>query len=944
MKKVILILALPGLILAAWWFHALSRGNLACRPETTSADNQRKAITRGAALMPFQVERQYDMLRDPATGQIPAGIRSRELAFASRLPLNDGPGGQTWIWRGPDNIGGRMLCVAVDIDDENHMLAGSASGGMWETRNAGQRWQKVTSPDAEQSATCIVQDRRPGKHHIWYYGTGELLSTTNRNVTTNVRTIGIGNGIFKSTDNGATWQPLPSTQGGSPGMLTDIFQGCWRIVTDPVNKVNDIVYAACYGAIMRSADGGNNWQVVLGDLQNRSFCTDIAITSDGVLYAALSGYGFGIEPPGKKGIWRSVNGTAWEEITPAGFPADNRLTKLAIAPSDENIMYVFTESQHPDLNPFNGYTNSLNTFWKMEWDSEAGKAAWENRTTGLPGAGDGSINTWPFSLVVYGGYCFTMGVKPDNEEVVFLGGMCFYRSENGFRDSIQTTYLGGYPYDMDSLHQLHPDQHGITFLPSNPSVMFLANDGGIYRTPDCMADSAHMSWDRLNDNLTTTQFYSVAIDHGGQGEDWILGGLQDNNWYYTVTNNPAAFWFDIDICYDGFDVAVAPNWEYCVISAYSGNIWTTRFDASMHTIDIFAQLPDTLLKYYDPVMGSNSLFPFYQNLAVDPNNYETFYLPTVTSIWRKDNMKAAAYDSSLRNAGWNHLSNVDVGNASVISALTVSNLPPNRLFYGTSLGKLYRMDNAHTGNPVPSDITGANFPANSFISCVDVNPADADKIMVTFSNYGVQSLFHSDDGGLSWAAVAGNLEDRPDGSGDGPSVRWTKILNYQGNKVIFAGTSVGLFSTTELRGDSTKWVRESADKIGSVMVDMIDARGTDGFVAVATHGNGVYSTHYKPASAIGEEPAHDRVMAGDPYPNPASSQVTLPVTFASPDPCSIRAISSDGRDLGILYSGVPGTGRHLLELPLAGMAEGIWYLEISSGNTVIVKKVLVTRE
>jgi hypothetical protein len=142
------------------------------------------------------------------------------------------------------------------VEDENHILAGSASGGMWESKNKGLLWHKTTSPDAEQSATCLVQDKRPGKRNIWYYGTGELLSTTDRNISTNARTIGIGNGIYKSTDNGATWQPLAATQGASAAYLDDIFQGVWRIVTDPVRTDKDIVYAACYGAIMRSENGG----------------------------------------------------------------------------------------------------------------------------------------------------------------------------------------------------------------------------------------------------------------------------------------------------------------------------------------------------------------------------------------------------------------------------------------------------------------------------------------------------------------------------------------------------------------------------------------------------------------------------------------------------------------------------------------------------------------
>jgi hypothetical protein len=907
-------------------------------PVKVSPAGMEKKKMPKSSLLAMQAGYQYIKLRDPQTGQIPIGIRAREFSFVSRMAVQTEGKSQLWDWRGPANIGGRMLCIAIDVDDENHLLSGSASGGMWESTDRGQKWHKTTAPDAEQSATCLVQDKRPGKHHIWYYGTGEMLSTTDRNISTNARTIGIGNGIYKSTNNGASWQPLAATQVASQVNLLEVFQGVWRIVTDPLRSDKDIVYAACYGAIMRSENGGATWEVVLGDLENKSFSTDLAITSDGVLYAALGSFCLSVQPPAKAGIWRSTDGLNWSKITPTGFPQDNRVTRLALAPSNENIMYVFTESQSPDLNPFNGYTNSVNTFWKMTWNTSTGSALWENRTHGIPGGGDGSMNSFPYSFVVYGGYTFTMGVKPDNEDVVFLGGMNLFRSVNGFADSLKTTFIGGYPFDMDSIHQLHPDQHGITFLPSNPAVMFVANDGGIYIINDCMTDSSQVTWERLNNKLTTTQFYSIAIDQGSIGDDWILGGLQDNNWYYTVTDDPSELWFNIDICYDGFATCVAPNWEYCAISAYSGNIWTTRFDNDMHTTDIFPQLPDTLLKYYDPVMGSNALFPFYQNFALDPNNYETFYLPTITSIWRKDNLKAAAYDTTMRNFGWSHLSNVNVGSASEISCIAISKVPANRLYYGTNLGKVFRLDGANAGNPVPVNIMGKNFPANGFVAYIDINPDNADHLMVTFSNYGVQSLFHSMDGGITWTAVGGNLEENADGSGDGPSIRCTKLLSFHGQKIIFAGTSCGLFSTTELKGDATVWIKEGATSIGNVIVDMIDTRPTDGFIAVGTHGNGVYSTYFNNTVGIDRVQAAYSLQVGNIFPNPVKNDAKLEVISEKTVKLRTTVYSGTGQLVKRLPDKFLQPGKQYLSLQFGELQPGVYCLTLEAGKKVVVKK------
>ena len=941
MKKVIVYPAVALLCLAATGIYFLCdqpvKKKIILNTATKGLDA--KKPPRGSMAL-YNAEYQFKKQHDPSLGRLPANIKSKELKFAKTLPKNDSQRGQEWEWRGPADMGGRMLCLAFDVDDENTILAGSASGGMWKTAERTQYWEKVTEPNVEQSATCIAQDTRPGKHHIWYYGTGELLSTTDRNISTNVRTIGIGNGIFKSIDNGDTWQALESTTGGSQGTLDEIFQGVWNIVTDPVTMDKDVVYAACYGAIMRSEDAGNSWELVLGDIANKSFATDITITSDGVLYAALSSYCWSVDRPEKAGVWRSEDGIHWVNITPDDFPSETRVMKLAIAPSNENVVYLFTESQSDVLQPFNGIFNTKNTFWKYSYDQTSDNGVWEERTQNIPGAGDGNFTTFPNSFLVYGGYTMDVTVKPDDENVVFLAGMMMFRSENGFSDTLQTFLMGGWPFDMDSIHQLHSDQHRIAFLPSDPNVMFVANDGGIYRTDNCMEYPSY--WHRQNYRLITAQFYSVCVDHASSDDNFILGGLQDNNWYFTATDNVAEFWLSIDICYDGFATAIANDLEYCVISAYSGNIWTSQFGEQMHTENIFFQLPDTLLKFYDPIMGSNSLFPFYQNFALDPINNETFYLPTKKSIWRKHDMKAASYDTSLRNTGWEHLSNVNVGEASQITIISASWDPPNTVFYGTDLGKVYRLDNAHTGNPVPVDITGDIFPENAYVACIDVDPDNTDNIMVVFSNYGVLSLFLSGDGGTTWSAQGGNLEEFPDGSGSGPSIRFVERLNYQGNTVFFAGTSVGLFSTTELKGDSTMWAQEGADYIGNIIVDMIDARQSDGFVAVATHGNGIYSTYYDPSYAVNEL-KNNPFLSLSIYPNPCNDVATIRYEISDPGKVAITIMDISGRLIKNLHSGYQASGIHNYSTELTDIAPGTYLIKIENRGQFRTKKLIINR-
>jgi hypothetical protein len=282
-----------------------------------------------------------------------------------------------------------------------------------------------------------------------------------------------------------------------------------------------------------------------------------------------------------------------------------------------------------------------------------------------------------------------------------------------------------------------------------------------------------------------------------------------------------------------------------------------------------------------------------------------------------------------------------VGTASEISFLDVSTVPPNRIYYGTSLGKLYRLDNANTGNPVPVEITGTDFPVNAFIAYIDIDPENADRVMVTFSNYGVQSLFHTSDGGATWIAVGGNLEEFPDGSGNGPSIRCTKKLSFQGKKIIFAGTSCGLFSTRELKGDSTVWIKEGAISIGNVIVDMIDARTTDGFIAVGTHGNGVYSTYFNPSAGTGEITGGTSLRIGNVFPDPVRDQMKVTVDAREPIRLKAALYSNDGRLVACLQEQAIHAGRQVVSYACGDIPAGVYLLSLECGKDRVVRKAVI---
>jgi hypothetical protein len=221
---------------------------------------------------------------------------------------------------------------------------------------------------------------------------------------------------------------------------------------------------------------------------------------------------------------------------------------------------------------------------------------------------------------------------------------------------------------------------------------------------------------------------------------------------------------------------------------------------------------------------------------------------------------------------------------------------------------------------------------------VDVD--NASHVMVSFSNYGVQSLFHTTDGGTTWTAVGGNLEQFPDGSGNGPSVRCTKKLFFQGEKIIFAGTSCGLFSTRELKGDSTVWVKEGAMSIGNVIVDDIDARQTDGFIAIGTHGNGVYSTWFNPSAGIDETHGNQSFTVGDIFPNPVQDFALVEIGSKLSGNLKISLYSNSGKLVQTYPDKTIYPGHQTLSLPFGDLTAGIYYLMLNDGKSVVAKKII----
>lgn len=867
-------------------------------------------------------------LADPATGEIPVDIHRLERGFAERLPVWErgsalaeaGAGlrkasSLAWQWRGPTNIGGRTRAVALDVTDPsaNTMLAGGISGGMWRTIDGGNTWELTTGSTQLHSVSTVAQDTRAGHTDTWYYGTGELRGNSAAASGAAYR----GDGIFKSTDGGLTWSPLPSTSTQTPQSFDQDFDYVWRIVVDPTNATEDEVYAATYGGIYRSLDGGTSWSFVLGSPSVRADYTDLIITSTGVLYATLSSDG------GQKGVFRSPDGVNWTDITPPGISTFGRIV-VAAAPSNEDIVYALVADQDESVNgtDYHGF----HRYTYLSGDGSGAGGTWVDRSANIQGLPDqNGPGNWDFQG--YGGYCQMIGIKPDDPDVVFVGGVHLVRSTDGFATGSNTDWVGGWTYTNH-----HADLHWMFFHPTDPNVAFTGSDGGVHRTSDAMAST--VSWDSWNNGYRTSQFYTVAIDENDPGNDIVIGGMQDNGTWWTNTTSGSVDWIE----------QLGGDGSFCVVADASGLTGTYYFSVQNGIIYRFTVSSlggwQTWTRV-DPATAGNYLFinPF----VADPADTRILYVATSNGVWRNDDATVIPlWQDTATSINWVHVTSQPA--STTIGALEVARDGSRSLFFGTRTGQVYELPSAHTASAGSSPVllNGGSAMPSGYVSSIATDPSDSDRMLVGISSYNVVNLWYTDDRGATWTAVEGNL-----GGTNSPSVRDVAMIQAPGAAELFlAATSTGLYSTFHLDGADTIWRRESDDLVGTVVVDMLKVRPSDSLVVVGTHGKGVYSLEV-PAGTAAPEAASRLSMDGN-TPNPFNPRTRLHFSVDRDGPVVISVRDVAGRQVRTLMRRHLPAGEHAVTwdgLDDRGdeVSSGVYLVSLESAGRRVSQKVTLVR-
>lgn len=682
-----------------------------------------------------------------------------------------------WKERGPANVAGRTRALVVDPEDEgrNTWYAGAVGGGIWKTSDAGQSWQNLTPDLPNLSVSSLAQG--VSNPDVLYAGTGEGYG--------NADAID-GDGIWKTTDRGATWMQLAFTAS------SEQFRAVNRLVVDPNDA--DVVVAATNEGLFRTADGGATWTQVLarpqGNVDGR--LQQVAAHPDdfNILYATANGLG----------VFQSMDaGLTWTlvfNIQQAGTRIE-----LAIAPSDRDRVYVSV---------YNGVRSDM-------YLTDDGGSTWDL----LPER----FTEEPNFLGRQGWYDNAIGVHPFDRRAVFVGGVNLWTVDAGFdltggwrRTTTQLTNWfeglerpegGVYPYTHADHHILLP----IALDENQGTVRLLnTNDGGVE-----YSDDGGITWNQTLNGYNTSQFYGADKR---PGRDEYIGGMQDNGTWRSpdaVSSTASTDWFE-QLGGDGFEVAWHAEDPAQIIG-------TVQFNQIARTLDGGA----TWRFATEGLTDTGNRGHFITTIAKSQSDPELIFTTGRSGVWRSDNFGETWTLSSFADSpgSW------DFNGLRAPAAISIAD--PQVVWAGPEMSGRAKVfvstDGGLTFNPTsrPSSI-------DAVVTGLATHPTDSETAYVAFSVPGDPKLLRTTDLGATWENLTGTFRSGPLSSNGFPDVATFSLVVMPHNpEELWAGTEIGLFISTD---GGANW--SYADN-GLPAAAIWQMRIVDDQVVVATHGRGVWS-------------------------------------------------------------------------------------------------------
>jgi photosystem II stability/assembly factor-like uncharacterized protein len=753
-------------------------------------------VTAGAVVSePDGAEEWMYLQRANPDGTIPdaavndAIAQSKAMGKASNgSPSTD----QVWTELGPSNIGGRVRDESADPTTPGVVYAATGSGGLWKSTDGGVTLNSVWPHYLPQSLGAVEVD---SKGVVWV-GTGEPDHGGGSSY--------YGNGVYKSTDGGATWTNMGLEDGDTVG----------EIVIDP--RDDNRVFVADMGALhdtlpsrglFMTENGGATWTRVLTPESSSTGAIDVAVNkSNPDIMLATTWDKIRDEKSRLFGphayLYRSTDGgRTWaknhnpplpqSETDPALQTTANLVGRMGVdfSDSDPNRAYLISSTAAGN---YNGFFTSADA--GLTW-SPVG-----------PQTG-GTLQT------ISGGFAWWFGrvyVDPVNPLHVFADGVNLAESLNG-----------GLTWTTSQTP--HADQHGVEWDPFVAGKVYLGNDGGFYQS--LANGAARQPWTKTA-RLPATQFY--AMDVSLQDGSRVNAGSQDNGSLRTWNNaNEVTGDWNNFVGGDGMMNRIDPTNDRKFYGC-SQNGGCRRFFGGGPNGGVSMTIPGARKNWVAPLeFAADPRFVFGGSEAV--YRIDTEPQTTAPHPWLQISPDLTE-GTEPRAPGFG-----------TTTAIGTTAADPNLVYVGTDSGLMWVSRNAMAA---PADVTwtqleSPNFPGR-WVTRVTIDPQNAKVAWATFSGWrngdGYPHIVMTSDGGKTWADIAGKKL---------PQAPINDVIRHPSKpKWLFIATDVGVYRTTNL---GKTWLKVG-DNLPLVPVNDIDLPpGTDTLYA-ATYGRGVWTTSLADAS------------------------------------------------------------------------------------------------